>query len=138
MVDTSLTWMVLVLGVLALLSRPCKKSNHLIHSCNEFEQGSEFLSFCRYGSTKCGLRQFHGSIVKESQKTNVGLHTASPGMVLTELLLRYACAYTLSHFSSRLLQTQFLNLDLAFQFTNEFLLNRCNKQQTFYLAVVRA
>ncbi|XP_010532859.1 PREDICTED: probable chlorophyll(ide) b reductase NYC1, chloroplastic [Tarenaya hassleriana] len=40
-----------------------------------------------YGSTKCGLRQFHGSLLKECERTKVGLHTASPGMVLTDLLL---------------------------------------------------
>lgn len=94
MVDTSLTWMVLALEVQVLLSLPCKNSNHSLLVSNELEHISESVSFRRYGSTKCGLRQFHGSIVKESQKTNVGLHTASPGMVLTELLLRYA--YTLS------------------------------------------
>jgi hypothetical protein len=42
-----------------------------------------------YGSTKCGLRQFHGSLLKECKRSKVGVHTASPGMVLTELLLRY-------------------------------------------------
>jgi NAD(P)-dependent dehydrogenase (short-subunit alcohol dehydrogenase family) len=79
--------MVLALEVQVLLSLPCKNSNHSLLVSNELEHISESVSFRRYGSTKCGLRQFHGSIVKESQKTNVGLHTASPGMVLTELLL---------------------------------------------------
>ncbi|EPS61243.1 hypothetical protein M569_13555, partial [Genlisea aurea] len=40
-----------------------------------------------YGSTKCGLRQLHSSLVKEFRKSKVGIHTASPGMVLTDLLL---------------------------------------------------
>ncbi|EYU18156.1 hypothetical protein MIMGU_mgv1a0102812mg, partial [Erythranthe guttata] len=40
-----------------------------------------------YGSTKCGLRQLHSSLLKESKRSKVGVHTASPGMVLTELLL---------------------------------------------------
>lgn len=46
------------------------------------------LLFCSYGSTKCGLRQLHSSLLKESKKSKVGVHTASPGMVLTDLLLR--------------------------------------------------
>ncbi|KAL6331134.1 hypothetical protein AAG906_009562 [Vitis piasezkii] len=40
-----------------------------------------------YGSTKCGLRQLQGSLLKECKRSNVGVHTASPGMVLTDLLL---------------------------------------------------
>ena len=44
---------------------------------------------CRYGSTKCGLRQLQGSLLKECKRSKVGVHTASPGMVLTDLLLRY-------------------------------------------------
>lgn len=43
----------------------------------------------RYGSTKCGLRQLHASLLKECKRSKVGIHTASPGMVLTDLLLRY-------------------------------------------------
>ena len=43
---------------------------------------------CRYGATKCGLRQLHGSLLKECKGSRVGIHTASPGMVLTDLLLR--------------------------------------------------
>nr|ADE77501.1 unknown [Picea sitchensis] len=41
----------------------------------------------RYGSTKCGLRQLNASLLKECKKSRVGIHTASPGMVLTDLLL---------------------------------------------------
>ncbi|KAI7732665.1 hypothetical protein M8C21_023220 [Ambrosia artemisiifolia] len=40
-----------------------------------------------YGSTKCGLRQLQSSLLKECRKSKVGVHTASPGMVLTDLLL---------------------------------------------------
>lgn len=46
---------------------------------------------CSYGSTKCGLRQLQASLLKECKRSKVGIHTASPGMVLTELLLRYTC-----------------------------------------------
>ncbi|XWS26853.1 hypothetical protein CRYUN_Cryun26dG0066100 [Craigia yunnanensis] len=36
---------------------------------------------------KVRLRQFHASLLKECKRSNVGIHTASPGMVLTDLLL---------------------------------------------------
>ena len=50
-----------------------------------------FISFDLqlYGSTKCGLKQLQASLLKERKRTKVGVHTASPGMVLTDLLLRY-------------------------------------------------
>lgn len=40
-----------------------------------------------YGATKCGLRQLQSSLLKESRKSKARVHTASPGMVLTDLLL---------------------------------------------------
>ena len=46
--------------------------------------------FCdSYGATKCGLRQLSASLLQECKGTRVGIHTASPGMVLTDLLLGY-------------------------------------------------
>eukprot|EP00268_Persea_americana_P032830 TRINITY_DN3242_c0_g1_i2.p1 TRINITY_DN3242_c0_g1~~TRINITY_DN3242_c0_g1_i2.p1 ORF type:complete len:145 (+),score=6.88 TRINITY_DN3242_c0_g1_i2:611-1045(+) len=45
------------------------------------------LLVCSYGSTKCGLRQLQASLLKECKRSKVGVHTASPGMVLTDLLL---------------------------------------------------
>jgi chlorophyll(ide) b reductase len=80
-------------GAMDVMSRQ-HSGGHIFNMDGAGSGGSSTPLTAVYGSTKCGLRQFHGSIVKESQKTNVGLHTASPGMVLTELLLRYA--YTLS------------------------------------------
>ncbi|PWA39985.1 chlorophyll(ide) b reductase NYC1 protein [Artemisia annua] len=44
--------------------------------------------FQGYESTKCGLRQLQSSLLKECRKSKVGVHTTSPAMVLTELLLR--------------------------------------------------
>ncbi|KAF9598570.1 hypothetical protein IFM89_028197, partial [Coptis chinensis] len=42
---------------------------------------------CRYGWTKCSLRQLQASLLTENKWSKVGVHTASPGMVLTDLLL---------------------------------------------------
>ena len=44
---------------------------------------------CSYGSTKCGLRQLQASLFKQCKRSKVGVHTASPGMVRIDLLLRY-------------------------------------------------
>lgn len=104
-----LTWMVQVLGDLALLWLLCKLSSSIIGICFFFlwvgtnpRSGCSigfwwfiliFTFFtsqtCSYGSTKCGLRQLHASLLKECKGSKVGIHTASPGMVLTDLLLRY-------------------------------------------------
>lgn len=49
------------------------------------------LSLCplrSYGATKSALRQFHSTLLQELRGSGVGIHTASPGMVLTDLLLR--------------------------------------------------
>ena len=43
-----------------------------------------------YGATKAAVSQFTKSIIKEGGCGNVGLHTVSPGMVLTDLLLEGA------------------------------------------------
>lgn len=73
-------------GAMDVMSRQ-DNGGHIFNMDGAGSGGSSTPLTAVYGSTKCGLRQFHGSIVKESQKMNVGLHTASPGMVLTELLL---------------------------------------------------
>lgn len=41
-----------------------------------------------YGATKRSIPQLTATLVKEINGTNVGVHTLSPGMVLTDLLLR--------------------------------------------------
>lgn len=93
--------MVLVLEVQVLLWRLCKFIGSLLtvkckFSCYVYEIKRWFWYLCnlvywtfRYGSTKCGLRQLQSSLLKECRRSNVGVHTASPGMVLTDLLLRW-------------------------------------------------
>ncbi|XP_010450312.1 PREDICTED: probable chlorophyll(ide) b reductase NYC1, chloroplastic [Camelina sativa] len=73
-------------GAMDVMSKQ-HNGGHIFNMDGAGSGGSSTPLTAVYGSTKCGLRQFHGSIVKESQKVKVGLHTASPGMVLTELLL---------------------------------------------------
>ncbi|XP_047330104.1 probable chlorophyll(ide) b reductase NYC1, chloroplastic [Impatiens glandulifera] len=63
------------------------KGGHIFNMDGAGSGGSSTPLTAVYGSTKCGLRQLHSSLLKESRKMKVGMHTASPGMVLTDLLL---------------------------------------------------
>lgn len=63
------------------------KGGHIFNMDGAGSGGSSTPLTAVYGSTKCGLRQLQASLLKESKKSKVGVHTASPGMVLTDLLL---------------------------------------------------
>lgn len=63
------------------------KGGHIFNMDGAGSGGSSTPLTAVYGSTKCGLRQLHSSLLKECRKMKVGMHTASPGMVLTDLLL---------------------------------------------------
>uniref|UniRef100_A0A0D9UYJ1 chlorophyll(ide) b reductase n=1 Tax=Leersia perrieri TaxID=77586 RepID=A0A0D9UYJ1_9ORYZ len=64
-----------------------EKGGHIFNMDGAGSGGSSTPLTAVYGSTKCGLRQFQASLLKESRRAKVGVHTASPGMVLTDLLL---------------------------------------------------
>ncbi|OMO58094.1 Short-chain dehydrogenase/reductase SDR [Corchorus olitorius] len=63
------------------------KGGHIFNMDGAGSGGSSTPLTAVYGSTKCGLRQLHASLLKECKRSKVGIHTASPGMVLTDLLL---------------------------------------------------
>ncbi|WCJ42474.1 NAD(P)-binding Rossmann-fold superfamily protein [Euphorbia peplus] len=63
------------------------KGGHIFNMDGAGSGGSSTPLTAVYGSTKCGLRQLQASLFKECKRSKVGVHTASPGMVLTELLL---------------------------------------------------
>lgn len=63
------------------------KGGHIFNMDGAGSGGSSTPLTAVYGSTKCGLRQLQASLLKECKRTKVGVHTASPGMVLTDLLL---------------------------------------------------
>ncbi|KAL8254846.1 hypothetical protein R6Q59_033067 [Mikania micrantha] len=63
------------------------RGGHIFNMDGAGSGGSSTPLTAVYGSTKCGLRQFQSSLFKECKKSKVGVHTASPGMVLTDLLL---------------------------------------------------
>eukprot|EP00262_Sarcandra_glabra_P000241 TRINITY_DN1030_c0_g1_i4.p1 TRINITY_DN1030_c0_g1~~TRINITY_DN1030_c0_g1_i4.p1 ORF type:complete len:343 (-),score=28.66 TRINITY_DN1030_c0_g1_i4:333-1361(-) len=63
------------------------KGGHIFNMDGAGSGGSSTPLTATYGSTKCGLRQLQGSLLTECKRSKVGVHTASPGMVLTDLLL---------------------------------------------------
>ncbi|PNS93297.2 hypothetical protein POPTR_018G081200v4 [Populus trichocarpa] len=63
------------------------KGGHIFNMDGAGSGGSSTPLTAVYGSTKCGLRQLQASLLKECKRSKVGIHTASPGMVLTDLLL---------------------------------------------------
>ncbi|PKU79290.1 probable chlorophyll(ide) b reductase NYC1, chloroplastic [Dendrobium catenatum] len=63
------------------------KGGHVFNMDGAGSGGSSTPLTAVYGSTKCGLRQLRNSLMKECRRSKVGIHTASPGMVLTDLLL---------------------------------------------------
>ncbi|KAK9059456.1 hypothetical protein SSX86_020158 [Deinandra increscens subsp. villosa] len=63
------------------------RGGHIFNMDGAGSGGSSTPLTAVYGSTKCGLRQLQSSLFKECKKSKVGVHTASPGMVLTDLLL---------------------------------------------------
>ncbi|XP_020573391.1 probable chlorophyll(ide) b reductase NYC1, chloroplastic [Phalaenopsis equestris] len=64
-----------------------EKGGHVFNMDGAGSGGSSTPLTAVYGSTKCGLRQLRSSLMKECKRSKVGVHTASPGMVLTDLLL---------------------------------------------------
>ncbi|XP_039043072.1 probable chlorophyll(ide) b reductase NYC1, chloroplastic [Hibiscus syriacus] len=63
------------------------KGRHIFNMDGADSGGSSTPLTAVYGSTKCGLRQLNASLLKDCKRFKVGIHTASPGMVLTDLLL---------------------------------------------------
>lgn len=72
-------------AIRVMISQP--KGGHVFNMDGAGSGGSSTPLTAVYGSTKCGLRQLHGTLLKECRHSRVGIHTASPGMVLTDLLL---------------------------------------------------
>ncbi|KAF8393369.1 hypothetical protein HHK36_021612 [Tetracentron sinense] len=63
------------------------KGGHIFNMDGAGSGGSSTPLTAVYWSTKCGVRQLQASILKECKRSQVGVHRASPGMVLTDLLL---------------------------------------------------
>ncbi|PKI60273.1 hypothetical protein CRG98_019328 [Punica granatum] len=86
-VSTNLVGSVLCTREAMHVMRNQPQGGHIFNMDGAGSGGSSTPLTAVYGSTKCGLRQLQGSLLKECKKSKVGVHTASPGMVLTDLLL---------------------------------------------------
>lgn len=86
-VSTNLIGSILCTREAMYIMRKQAKGGHIFNMDGAGSGGSSTPLTAVYGSTKCGLRQLHSSLLKECKKSKVGVHTASPGMVLTDLLL---------------------------------------------------
>ncbi|KAL5572657.1 hypothetical protein UlMin_022254 [Ulmus minor] len=86
-VSTNLVGSLLCTREAMRIMRNQAKGGHIFNMDGAGSGGSSTPLTAVYGSTKCGLRQLQASLFKECKRSKVGVHTASPGMVLTELLL---------------------------------------------------
>ncbi|KAL9252554.1 putative chlorophyll(ide) b reductase NYC1, chloroplastic [Drosera capensis] len=86
-VSTNLVGSILCTREAMQVMRGQANGGHIFNMDGAGSGGSSTPLTAVYGSTKCGLRQLQASLFKECKGTKVGMHTASPGMVLTELLL---------------------------------------------------
>uniref|UniRef100_A0A5B6YM65 chlorophyll(ide) b reductase n=2 Tax=Davidia involucrata TaxID=16924 RepID=A0A5B6YM65_DAVIN len=86
-VSTNLVGSILCTREAMRLMRSQNKGGHIFNMDGAGSGGSSTPLTAVYGSTKCGLRQLQSSLLKECKRSKVGVHTASPGMVLTDLLL---------------------------------------------------
>ncbi|KAH9762307.1 putative chlorophyll(ide) b reductase NYC1 [Citrus sinensis] len=86
-VSTNLVGSILCTREAMRVMRDQPKGGHIFNMDGAGSGGSSTPLTAFYGSTKCGLRQLQASLFKESKRSKVGVHTASPGMVLTDLLL---------------------------------------------------
>ncbi|XP_027357598.1 probable chlorophyll(ide) b reductase NYC1, chloroplastic isoform X2 [Abrus precatorius] len=86
-VSTNLVGSILCTREAMRVMRNQANAGHIFNMDGAGSGGSSTPLTAVYGSTKCGLRQLQGSLLKECKRSKVGIHTASPGMVLTDLLL---------------------------------------------------
>ncbi|XP_002988833.2 probable chlorophyll(ide) b reductase NYC1, chloroplastic [Selaginella moellendorffii] len=75
------------------------KKGHIFNMDGAGSNGAGTPLTAVYGASKSGLRQLHESLRKECRGSRVGIHTASPGMVLTDLLLSGASLHNKKMFN---------------------------------------
>jgi chlorophyll(ide) b reductase len=63
---------------------------HIFNMDGRGADGTATPEMAAYGATKRAIPQLTNSLAKETEGTGVGVHTLSPGMVLTDLLLHDA------------------------------------------------
>lgn len=63
-------------------------SGHLINIAGRGSNGEASENLTAYASTKRGLDVLNKSLIKEIHSSKIGIHLISPGMVMTDLLLK--------------------------------------------------
>lgn len=65
-----------------------QKYGHIFNAEGLGSNGMPSPKIAAYGATKAGIRQLIKTLVKETEGSPVGVHNFSPGMMLTDLLLK--------------------------------------------------
>jgi len=65
-----------------------QRRGHIFNMDGRGADGKASPGMAAYGATKRAIPQLTETLVKETEGSGVGVHTLSPGMVLTDLLLR--------------------------------------------------
>ncbi|KAG0602584.1 hypothetical protein M758_10G025100 [Ceratodon purpureus] len=86
-VSTNLTGSLICTREAIRVMKKQPKGGHIFNMDGAGSGGTSTPLTAVYGATKCGLRQLSASLMQECKRSRVGIHTASPGMVLTDLLL---------------------------------------------------
>jgi chlorophyll(ide) b reductase len=71
----------------ALRIMAAQRSGHIFNMDGRGADGKATPGQAAYGATKRALPQLTATLVREAEGSGVGVHTLSPGMVLTDLLL---------------------------------------------------
>lgn len=86
-VSTNLTGSLICTREAIRVMKKQPRGGHIFNMDGAGSGGTSTPLTAAYGATKCGLRQLSASLLQECKRSRVGIHTASPGMVLTDLLL---------------------------------------------------
>jgi len=86
-VSTNLTGSLICTREAIRVMKKQSRGGHIFNMDGAGSGGTSTPLTAVYGATKCGLRQLSASLLQECKRSRVGIHTASPGMVLTDLLL---------------------------------------------------
>jgi len=86
-VDTNLFGTLLGCKVALNAMIPQEKECHIFNMDGAGANGMVTENFAAYGATKAAIPQLTKTLTKETKHSKVGVHTLSPGMVITDLLM---------------------------------------------------
>lgn len=89
-VSTNMTGTLLCTRAALQVMQKQSSGGHIFNMDGAGADGMPTPQYAAYGATKAGIAHLMGSLKAESKVKTVGVHTLSPGMVLTDLLLEGA------------------------------------------------